>query len=691
MKANCVAKKSQQSATHFIWQQRVLFLIVVGAVTLSGCATDTVPIHLKDGKEYGRIDEAFRNRWWHYYKRGISFAEGEFYKNAEADMKEAARRRSKDQRMARTYGMHFVDYFPHRELGVIYYHSGNMERAREELELSLSHFSSAKARFYLDRVRKAMIEAEGKEISPPSLSLDFETDDVWTREDPVVLSGVAADENYISAIVIKGATPVSDIFNALYSEGSRKEVAFKKFLLLSQGDHELELSARNLPGKVARKKLILHVDREGPTIVIEEIEVAREAIRLSGSLHDEAGISKLSINGRPVTVQGKNAFFFTETVRPDVGEVELMALDRLGNQTAARVPLQDQPLVSESGGRMLAVAEPDMADFFVASFFGSTDKVPPAIELKGWNDSQTVFMEKIYLEGKISDESQIIRVSVNGTPILRRKGRYVFFGHLAELEPGENEILIQAEDAAGNAAERKISVDRKVPKALQLSERLSISVLPFDQSGEVSQFSTSFQDNLISALVNQNRFRIIERDKLDALLQEQKLSRTKLIDRETALKLGRLIAARSVLYGNIVETRTGIEIVARLIDTETAEILATQDVYDEVKDLIASRALSQGLAVKLHREFPLIDGLVVQQKENYIFIDLGERLVKLQRRFIVYREEPITHPVTGKMLGSDNQIMGRARVTQVMPELSKAELLGGKTASIKPLDRVIAE
>jgi TolB-like protein len=224
-----------------------------------------------------------------------------------------------------------------------------------------------------------------------------------------------------------------------------------------------------------------------------------------------------------------------------------------------------------------------------------------------------------------------------------------------------------------------------------LSERLSITAFPFEQKGEVSKASLAFQDNLIDALVQRNRFQVIERDRLDIILQEQKLSRTKLFDQSTALKLGKLIAAQAIVTGSIIETHTGIEVVARMIDTETSEILATEDVYGEIKDLPALRILAEGMAIKFHREFPLVDGLVVEQKKGDIFTDLGENKIKLRRRLIVYREEPIKHPMTGKMLGADNEILGHARVTQVMPEMSKAELVDIRPKAVKPLDRVITE
>jgi TolB-like protein len=220
---------------------------------------------------------------------------------------------------------------------------------------------------------------------------------------------------------------------------------------------------------------------------------------------------------------------------------------------------------------------------------------------------------------------------------------------------------------------------------------LSLTAFPFEQKGAVSQASLAFQDNLIDALVKRNRFRVVERDRLDLILKEQKLSRTKLFDKCIALRLGRLVAAQSVITGSIIETREGIEVVARMIDAETSEIIATEDVYDEVKGLPALISLAEGMAIKFHRDFPLVDGLVIECRGQDIFTDLGQDVIKLQRRIIVYREKPIKHPVTEKLLGADAEIIGRARVTQVQPEMSKAELIDSKPQLVNPLDKVITE
>ena len=128
-----------------------------------------------------------------------------------------------------------------------------------------------------------------------------------------------------------------------------------------------------------------------------------------------------------------------------------------------------------------------------------------------------------------------------------------------------------------------------------------------------------------------------------------------------------------------------------MIDTETTETLAIEDVYTELEDGRAMNALAGGMAIKFHRQFPLIDGLILACKGRDIITDLGQGDINLGRRLIVYREEPIMHPQTGIQVGIDNEILDRARVTQVMPGTSKAELAGGKKDAPKRLDRVITQ
>ena len=60
-------------------------------------------------------------------------------------------------------------------------------------------------------------------------------------------------------------------------------------------------------------------------------------------------------------------------------------------------------------------------------------------------------------------------------------------------------------------------------------------------------------------------------------------------------------------------------------------------------------------------------------------------------RLIVYREDPVKHPETGRILGVNNKVIGRACVTQLMQKMSRAELFDPGIELFVRLDRVITE
>jgi hypothetical protein len=97
--------------------------------------------------------------------------------------------------------------------------------------------------------------------------------------------------------------------------------------------------------------------------------------------------------------------------------------------------------------------------------------------------------------------------------------------------------------------------------------------------------------------------------------------------------------------------------------------------------------------VQYHQDFPMVDGIIVQEKGDSFYTDLGEGKTRPERRLIIYREgEPILHPVTGKHLGSDTEIIGYARVKQVMKEMSQAEIIEGQKATrVKIKDKVMTQ
>lgn len=158
-----------------------LTALILSALTIGGCGAraDMAPKTV-DGVVYGVTREPFRERWWQYCERGVSWANGGFWAEAEADLRQCLALRRTDARRARTYGMHFVQCFAHRELGAVLIELGRLDEAQAELELSMAQEPSAKAEFLLRRIR----QVRGQEAAPLAAARPMVIDPAARRAAP---------------------------------------------------------------------------------------------------------------------------------------------------------------------------------------------------------------------------------------------------------------------------------------------------------------------------------------------------------------------------------------------------------------------------------------------------------------------------------------------------------------------------
>ncbi len=206
--------------------------------------------------------------------------------------------------------------------------------------------------------------------------------------------------------------------------------------------------------------------------------------------------------------------------------------------------------------------------------------------------------------------------------------------------------------------------------------------------------SEAVYDNLLEAFIAHKRFDFIERQQLEAILQELKLSQTELIDPATAAKVGKLAAAEGVLVGTVVETPQALDVYARLVDVETSVILAAEDVYGEDLSLPTVKTLMEGLSWKLRRHFPLVEGAIIEKTGKNLVVDLTKgHGIQRHMKLIIFREgEERQHPLTGKMLHKPHAVLGEARITAVSDDLSEAILLlTEQTGDVRELDKVITK
>ena len=244
----------------------ILFLVLC---VIAGCAVEQGKIYSKERKQYGVTSSLiWRGQWWNYYEHRSSYAEAAFWQDAMADFQAAIQQREADQRRARTYRLHFIDYFPHRELGSSYYQVGCYPEAIRELETSLLNVHTARAKFYLNKARQVLFKHTKREAVPPRILIDGPLDGLLTSRLTLQVTGRAEADAYVSSIAING--------RPLLIELAEPSVTFAQDIALRDGPNPVEIVSVDLLGQLTRHLITVYVDRQGPPLSLDAVEVLAE-------------------------------------------------------------------------------------------------------------------------------------------------------------------------------------------------------------------------------------------------------------------------------------------------------------------------------------------------------------------------------------------------------------------------------
>jgi TolB-like protein len=125
--------------------------------------------------------------------------------------------------------------------------------------------------------------------------------------------------------------------------------------------------------------------------------------------------------------------------------------------------------------------------------------------------------------------------------------------------------------------------------------RPGLAVLPFTNSAIQPEYATltkGFQGVLTAELANNPRIRVVERENLQRILDEQRLGASGQLDPSAMVRVGKIVGARYMIYGTyITNSRRELQVVLTAFDTETSEIVfsdnSTRGKLDDLMDLIA--------------------------------------------------------------------------------------------------------
>ncbi len=207
-------------------------------------------------------------------------------------------------------------------------------------------------------------------------------------------------------------------------------------------------------------------------------------------------------------------------------------------------------------------------------------------------------------------------------------------------------------------------------------KKTKIAVLDFQLQGgkQDNDMGKIVAEWLITALVKEGRFDVIERRLLEKVLAEQKMHASGLVDESSATRLGKVLGAKIVITGSVMQFQNVMEVNARIIEVESSSIVAAENVKStsaaKLEDLVVQ------MADKIIRDFPL-EGYIVQREGSKVLIDLGKRAgVKPGMQFVVFQEgRVIKHPKTGEILDIERIETGTVEVTVVKTKTADGKIV----------------
>jgi len=151
-------------------------------------------------------------------------------------------------------------------------------------------------------------------------------------------------------------------------------------------------------------------------------------------------------------------------------------------------------------------------------------------------------------------------------------------GEDLQLTEGKTRRILADDEILPQVRERSLQENlqnlfREITLDMGERKRGTIAISGFTKKdGSTSDLLTLVNEMALVEVKKHGTLQVVEREKLDMVLDEQKLALSDLIDTANAIKVGQMLTVSHMLTGTILEMPQTVVIFGRIINVETAEI-----------------------------------------------------------------------------------------------------------------------
>lgn len=131
------------------------------------------------------------------------------------------------------------------------------------------------------------------------------------------------------------------------------------------------------------------------------------------------------------------------------------------------------------------------------------------------------------------------------------------------------------------------NLTKKIVAGVESENKTSLAVIEFQNlDGSISLFGQFFAEKLISQLFETRKFKVVERNLLNKILEEYKLSQAGITSPELAEQLGKLLGVEAIISGTITDVGEAFDVNSRIIDTQDGSLLSAATVLVTKDDMV---------------------------------------------------------------------------------------------------------
>lgn len=261
------------------------------------------------------------------------------------------------------------------------------------------------------------------------------------------------------------------------------------------------------------------------------------------------------------------------------------------------------------------------------------------------------------------------------------------------------------------------------------SQQKSVGVLTFKNISQRRGLEQLVTNSLVSELSKNEKFKVIDRSHLGAILNEQGLSRTGIVSKDSSVQMGRIAGTNYMVTGTIADARVinqenssrneakvNVTVFWQIIDTTSGTVvfadsvvgsnniggkdkkskknkkiwtISSGDYIDAVQEAV--QEICDNLDEKLN--VPSIAAHIAGIDGNVIYLDVGaNKKVVPGQIFVVYQEgKAICNPITGELLGMQRKAICQITIGTVDRKMATGTVRNGDVYDVRIGDLAVRQ